>query len=100
MAGRHGDRFTCFGDYSASLFKHIKLHGNPPTRSLYDMAAVAIVKNGTWASPRKIPAPIIKDGRWTERPDNAHKIVIWENFDRAAIMADFYQQMIRPQPVR
>jgi len=98
VAGRHGDQFACFGDYSVSLFKNIKLYGNPPSRSLYDMAAVAIVKNRTWASPRGIPAPILKDGRWSERPDNPRRIVIWENFNRAAIMADFYQHMTHPQP--
>ncbi|MEO5713065.1 MAG: nucleoside hydrolase [Luteolibacter sp.] len=100
VAGRHGDQFTCFGDYSVSLFKNVKLNGDPPARSLYDMAAVAIVKNGTWASPRTIPAPILKDGRWSERPDNPRKIVIWENFNRNSIMADFYQQMKNPQPAQ
>lgn len=97
VAGRHGDRFTCFGDYSVSLFKNVKLNGDPPSRSLYDMAAVAIVKNVNWANPRDIPAPILKDGRWSERPDNPRKIVIWENFNRDSIMADFYQQMKHPQ---
>lgn len=100
VAGRHGGEFTCFGDYSFSLFKNIKLHGNPPSRSLYDMAALAIVKNKAWASPREIPAPILKDGNWIERPDNMRKIVIWENFDRAAIMADFFNCMKNPKLVQ
>jgi purine nucleosidase len=96
VIGRHGDTFSCFGDYSLSLFKNIKLHGNPPARALYDMAAVAIVKNKTWASPREIPAPILVDGNWSERPDNKRKIVIWENFDREAIIADFFERMKDP----
>ncbi|MCB1132195.1 MAG: nucleoside hydrolase, partial [Verrucomicrobiae bacterium] len=97
VTGRHGDRFSCFGDYSVSLFKNIKLHGSPPARSLYDMAAVAIVRNAAWATPRSIPAPILKDGKWSERPDNPRKIVLWENFDRAAIMTDFHNRMNHPQ---
>ena len=97
VSGRHGGQFTCFGDYSYSLFKNIKLHGNPPSRSLYDMAAVAIVKNKAWATPRQLPAPILEDGRWNERPDNTRKIVLWENFDRAAIMADFFDRMRHPK---
>ena len=96
VTGRHGGQFSCFGDYAFDLFKHIKLHGNPPSRSLYDMAAVAIVKNKAWAKPREIPAPILIDGHWNERPDNARKIILWENFDRDAILADFYDRMQHP----
>lgn len=96
VTGRHGGEFSCFGDYSFSLFSNIKLWGDPPTRSLYDMAAVAIVKNKTWATPREIPAPILVDGLWSERPDNPRKIVLWENFDCVAIMADFYARMKEP----
>ena len=100
VTGRHGGKFSCFGDYSANLFDKIDLYGNPPARALFDMAAIAIVKNKAWANPREIPAPTVKDGDWVERQGNPRKIVIWENFDRAAIMADFYQRMIRPLPVR
>ncbi len=97
VAGRHGGQFACFGDYSLSLFKNIELHGNPPSRALFDMAAVAVVKNPAWAKALAIPAPILKDGRWNERPDNARKIVLHEDFDRAAIMADFYERMRTPR---
>lgn len=100
VTGRHRGGFSCFGDYSVSLFKHIKLHGNPPSRSLYDMAAIAIVKNKAWATPLEIPAPILKEGQWSERPDNTRKIILWENFDRAAIMADFFDRMKHPKPVQ
>ena len=77
VIGRHGESFTCFGDYSANLFEKIKLHGNPPSRALFDMAAVAIVKNPKWATPRTIPAPILKEGKWVERPDNSRKIILF-----------------------
>ncbi|WP_146531506.1 nucleoside hydrolase [Novipirellula artificiosorum] len=93
VMGRHGKSFTCFGDYSVDLFENITLHGDPPSRALFDMAAVAIVKNPSWATPRTIPAPILKDGKWVERPENPRKIILWENFDRNAIMQDFYHSM-------
>jgi purine nucleosidase len=93
VTGRHGGEFSTFGDYSVSLFENIRLYGNPPSRALFDMAAVAIVKNPALATAVQMPAPILRDGRWTERPDNPRKIILWENFDRKAIMADFYDRM-------
>jgi len=93
VTGRHGGAFTCFGDYAINLFEHIQLHGDPPSRALFDMAAVAIVKNSAWAKAVTLPAPTLRDGQWVERPDNPRRIVLWEDFDRAAIMQDFYQSM-------
>jgi inosine-uridine nucleoside N-ribohydrolase len=95
VTGRHGGAFSCFGDYSIDLFEHIKLYGNPPSRALFDMAAVAIVKNPAWATAREIPAPILKGGRWVERPENKRRVTLWENFDRKAILEDFYDRMAR-----
>lgn len=43
--------------------------------------------------PRSIPAPILQDSEWTERQDNEREIILWENFDRAAIIADFFATM-------
>jgi inosine-uridine nucleoside N-ribohydrolase len=93
VTGRHGGEFATFGDYSINLFQHIDLHGDPPSRALFDMAAVAIVKNPDWAVPTKIPAPILVDGVWQERPQNSRKIVIWENFNKERILADFMESM-------
>lgn len=85
VEGRHGGRFACFGDYSVDLFDNVP----ELVRSLYDMSAVAIVKNPDWATPRTIPAPVFQDGAWVERPDNARQITLWEHFNRDAIVADF-----------
>lgn len=93
VAGRHGGTFHTFGDYSIDLFRHIDLDGDPPSRALFDMAAVAIVKNPAWATPVQIPAPILTGGVWRDRPENPRQIVIWERFDRAAILADFFATM-------
>ena len=93
VVGRHGVEFTNFGDYSINLFENIELHGIPPSRALYDMAAVAIVKNPSWATQNKIPAPELIDDNWINRPGNSRKIMIWENFDKEKILQDFYQSM-------
>ena len=94
--GRHGGTFHTFGDYSIDLFDHIELHGDPPSRALFDMAAVAIVKNPSWATARTIPAPRLVDGKWVERPDNRRTITLWEDFDRKAILEDFFRSVEKP----
>ena len=99
VTGRHGGQFRTFGDYSISLFEHIELHGNPPSRALYDMAAVAIVKNPSWATPTRVPAPRLVDGKWVERPGNPRTITMWENFARERILEDFFRVMERPRLV-
>ena len=89
VIGRHGGEFSTFGDYSVNLF--VKM--GHESRALFDMAAVAVVKNPLWASTKTIPAPILEGKNWKERPDNKRRITLWENFDRDAIMADFYHTM-------
>lgn len=93
VVGRHGGEFYTFGDYSVSLFENAQYHGNPPSRALFDMAAVAIVKNPEWAKSSVIPCPIMTDKKWVEQPENLRKIKIWENFDKEKIMLDFFQVM-------
>jgi hypothetical protein len=88
VIGRHGGEFTCFGDYSLDLF--VKFEGNPSSRPLFDMAAVAIVKNPAWADRVVLAAPKYVEEKWIDQPDNLRKIVIWENFDKDKIMQDFY----------
>jgi hypothetical protein len=90
VTGRHGGSFTSFGDYSVELFKHITHLEDGCYRSLYDMAAVAIVKNPAWAETKEIPCPVYINNQWVEQHSNNRKITIWENFDRDAIMDDFY----------
>jgi hypothetical protein len=57
------------------------------------MAAVAIVKNPSWAVKSKIPSPEYVNGTWIDRADNPHLITIWENFDKEKILEDFYTSM-------
>ncbi|WP_304232360.1 nucleoside hydrolase [Jiulongibacter sediminis] len=93
ITGRHGGTFNTFGDYSVNLFEHIHYDGTPKARSLFDMVAVAILKNKAWGEQKQIPAPILMDNQWQERPENNRKITIWENFKRDEIMADFFDSI-------
>ena len=90
VTGRHGGSFTCFGDYSVDLFRNIQHLEDGCFRSLFDMAAVAMVKNPVWAESLEIPAPLYQENVWVERPGNSRIIKVWENFHREAIMNDFY----------
>lgn len=87
--GRHGGSFNNFGDYSEDLFSHIVLESNPPSRAMFDMVALAIIKNSEWGESYEIGSPFMRDNLWHERPNNTRKVVIWENFDRESIIEDF-----------
>lgn len=99
VTGRHGGEFKTFGDYSVSLFEYIDYHGDPPSRPLFDMVAVAILKNESWGERKMIPAPVLINNEWIERPDNKRKIAIWENFKKEEILEDFYSSLKNPVPV-
>lgn len=91
VTGRHGGQFTNFGDYSIELFE--KFEGHPKYRSLFDMAAVAILKNPSWAKRKSIGTPKLIGNGWEEQSGNPRKITIWEYFDKDSIMDDFYKTM-------
>lgn len=95
ITGRHGGEFTNLGDYLANLFEHIPYAEGHDSRPLFDMAAVAIVKNPSWAQTVTIPAPKLVNGKWVERPGNSHTVKIWENFNRDAIIGDFFESVRR-----
>ncbi len=88
--GRNGGTFNNFGDYSVNLFRNYKENGNPPSRPLFDMAAVAILKNSSWADSVTIPKPELLDGNWIDKPENTSYMIIWENFNSDAIINDFF----------
>lgn len=89
VTGRHGGEFSCFGDYAVSLFEHM----NFPKRPLFDVVAVAVVKNPQWGEKATIPAHRLESENWVEQPDSRRQIMIWENFDREAILNDFFDRM-------
>jgi len=91
VGGRHGGSFTHFGDYSVSLFEHI----GDDTRALFDVCALAILKEPGWAEARIVPAPRLRGREWEARPDQTRQITFWEDFDREAILGDFFNVMSR-----
>ncbi len=99
ITGRHGGLFSTFGDYSVSLFEHIDYHGEPPSRPLFDMVAVAILKNESWGERIVIPAPILINNEWVERPGNERTITVWQNFKKDKILEDFFSSLKNPVPV-
>lgn len=93
VIGRHGGSFTNFGDYSIELFSKIDLYGDPPSRALFDLVALAVLKNSQWGEKRSIPAPTVVDQKWVDRPQNQKQVILWENFNREAIINDFYKSL-------
>lgn len=93
VTGRHGGTFSTFGDYSVNLFQHINYSGTPPSRALYDMVAVAIVKQPSWGEPTEVNRPILKDGQWLTPSAVTGKIIVWGNFDKEKILEDYYASM-------
>lgn len=92
VTGRHGGKFTNFGDYSIELFENI----GDEVRPLFDVCALAIIKDPRWARPVKVPAPRLSGNAWIEKPGNSHHIIFWKDFNREAILGDFYQTMENP----
>ena len=99
VTGRHGGTFENFGDYSVNLFAHIDYHTDPPSRPLFDMVAVALLKNPGWGQYREHPAPVLIGNQWKEQPENHRLIGIWEYFDRDGLLADFFESLSHPQLV-
>ena len=66
------------------------MYGDPPSRALFDLGAVVIVKNPKWAEARSIPAPKYIRDQWIEQPENEREIILWENFRKEEIIRDFY----------
>lgn len=94
VEGRNGGEFDNFGDYAVNLFMNFHVQRPDSTRALYDMAAVAILKNPSWAEPRTIFGPSYSnESGWSEDKESSRNIVIWENFNRDMIIEDFYKTM-------
>jgi hypothetical protein len=94
VIGRTGGSHSTFGDYAAGLFSGAVPFGDPPSRSLFDLAGVAIVAEPSWAQPVVVPAPSFVDGQFVERPDRTATIVYWEQFDSDAIVEDFFATLV------
>lgn len=91
IAGRHGGEFSTFGDYSISLFENV----GSLRRPLFDVVAVAVVKNPDWGESHTIEAPILDGMHWIGESEELRPIQLWENFDRDGIIEDFFHVMSR-----
>jgi len=98
ITGRHGETFNRFGDYSKNLFEHAQMHGYPPSRALFDMVVLAVLKNPGWGTPHEIPAPKLVGQAWEDQPDNPKTIIYWDQFDRDAIVNDLFNRMEETTP--
>jgi inosine-uridine nucleoside N-ribohydrolase len=88
VPGRHGGVFSCFGDYSVDLFQHVSEERRP----LFDVCALAILKNPAWATPVTVSGFRAKGSGWEETADPV-SFVLWKDFDRDGILADFFACM-------
>ena len=93
VTGRHGGTHTTFGDYSVALFEHI----DQDARALYDVAAVAVVKNPDWAARRVVGPYHLQDGEWVEQ-GSGPDVVIWEFFYGPQIVQDLFDTLRDPVP--
>ena len=98
IVGRHGGAFNRFGDYSKDLFDHANMHSYPPSRALFDMVVLAVLKNPEWGTKHEIPAPKLIGQAWEDQPENPNKIVYWDGFDRDGIVNDLFTKMEETTP--
>ncbi len=94
ITGRHGGAFYTFGDYAADLFEKM----GDETRALYDMAALAVLKNPDWAEKASIDAPRLESGTWRSAPRSDRTIAVWENFNTSLILKDFFDTLHQVTP--
>jgi hypothetical protein len=89
VEGRHGGSFDRLGDYLVNLWENV----GEETRSLFDMANVATVKNPQWAEATVAYAPRLIDGEWTFDPAAKDSVVFFRNYDVTAVIDDFWKTM-------
>lgn len=93
VTGRHGGTHTTFGDYSVALFDHV----DDESRALYDVAAVAVVKEPEWGVRRSVGGRRLEDGEWVRAPDG-EDVIIWELFYGSKIIQDLFGTLRDPVP--
>ncbi len=89
IEGRHGGSFNKPGDYLVNLWENV----DEETRSLFDMANVATVKNPDWAEPTVVYGPRLINGEWTSISTAKDSVVFFRNYDVTAVINDFWNTM-------
>ncbi|MBO8130162.1 MAG: nucleoside hydrolase [Candidatus Marinimicrobia bacterium] len=93
IVGRHGGEFNCIGDYLVNLFENFP--GRPKSRPLFDVTAVAILKNPSWADRLVVKGLQYVNGRWEKIKNVDRSVVIWENLDCKSIISDYYNTFLK-----
>jgi len=89
VEGRHGGEFDQLGDYLVNLWENVEQE----TRSLFDMAAVATVKNPQWAEDTVVYGPRLVNGEWTAVDTRKDSVVFFRDYDVDGVMEDFWETM-------
>jgi purine nucleosidase len=89
IEGRHGGSFDRLGDYLVNLWENV----SEETRSLFDMANVATVKNPRWAEDTVVYGPRLINGQWTSISTAKDSVVFLRNYNVTAVMDDFWSTM-------
>jgi len=89
IEGRHGGNFDRLGDYLVNLWENVK----EETRSLYDVANVATVKNPQWAEKTVVYGPRLINGAWTSEANAKDSVVFFRNYDVTSVINDFWKTM-------
>jgi purine nucleosidase len=89
VEGRHGGSFDRPGDYLVNLWENVEQESRP----LYDMAAVATVKNPEWAKTTIVYGPRLINGEWTSDKTAKDSVVFFRNYNVDAVINDFWNTM-------
>jgi len=89
IVGRHGGTYTRLGDYLVNLWDNV----GEEYRSLFDMAAVANVKNPDFAKETLVFEPRLIKGEWTTAGGKSDSVIFWRDYDVDAVMKDFWAVM-------
>ena len=89
VEGRHGGSFDRLGDYLVNLWENVR----EETRSLYDMANVATIKNPEWAEPTVVYGPRLIDGEWKTDVSAKDSVIFFRNYNVTAVINDFWETM-------
>jgi inosine-uridine nucleoside N-ribohydrolase len=100
IEGRNGGYYQNFGDYAVNLWQNIDLYGEQQSRALFDLAAVAIVKEPSWAQKKSIEAPYWNNGQWDLAYDSQFTTGFYYNFEADSIIDDFISSLKSPSIIK
>lgn len=91
VTGRNGGEFTNFGDYSVNLFENFRFS----PWSLFDVVAIAVVKDPKFGQMTEFTVPPLDETEWDHDSSLRYAVRLWENFDKEAILKDFYETIVQ-----